>query len=345
MVKQRITSKDVAKLAKVSPTTVSFVLNNVAGIRISQETRQRVKRAARRLNYHPDATARRMVTGKTHVLGFVLRQSADQSLADFFLPQVLGGLAHGAAEHGYHILFELVSPEDHTGAYTRLIREHHVDGIILSGPRLDDRELVNIHAEGAAVVLLGQLPKSNIPYVDVDNIGGAERATRHLLDLGHHRIALITNAPLAYTASTDRLKGYTQALRAAGIPYDKSLVRFGNFTPASGAIAMDDLLRCKPAPTAVFVASDTVAFGALHAISRHGLSVPHDLALVAFDDVPLSQFLVPPLTTLRLPAYELGKHAANLLVRLIRKEPTSPKILLETELIVRESCGASLKKS
>jgi DNA-binding LacI/PurR family transcriptional regulator len=133
-------------------------------------------------------------------------------------------------------------------------------------------------------------------------------------------------------------------LTTAGVNYDEALVRCGNFTPQSGLIAMTELLNLRPRPTAVFVASDTVAFGALHAIRRCGLCVPQDLALVGFDDVPLSEFLDPPLTTLRLPAYRLGQGAADLLVRLIRKEPIeNMHVLLGTELIVRESCGASIR--
>lgn len=344
MAKRRATSKDVADLARVSRTTVSFVLNNVAGMRISQKTRERVQRAAQRLNYHPDATARRMVSGRTHVIGFVLRQSVDQAFADFFLPPVLSGLSQGAAAQGYHILFERAAPDDSGTTYARLIHERHVDGIVLSGPRLDDRELFRIRAEGASIVLLGQLPNADIPFVDVDNIGGAARATEHLLQLGHRRIAFISNAPLTFTSSADRLKGYRRALTAAGAPYRDSLVCYGNFTPQSGHAAMKQLLTRRPRPTAVFVASDTVAFGALHAIHQSDLRVPEDLALVSFDDVPLSEFVEPPLTTLRLPAMQLGRDAADLLIRLIGKERIdNPHVLLDTNLIVRKSCGASLK--
>jgi DNA-binding LacI/PurR family transcriptional regulator len=339
---RRTTARDVAELAGVSRTTVSFVLNAVPGMRIPDETRQRVQEAARRLNYHPDATARRMASRRTHVIGFVLRQSPEQVFADHFLPQVLNGFSRAAAAQGYHTLFEPIPPEDKAGAYTRLIRERHVDGIVLSGPRFDDPALLQIHAEGAPVVLLGQLPNTSIPFVDVNNVGGARVATAHLLGLGHRRIAFITNAPLAYTASADRLAGYRQALADASLPYDEALVRYGNFTPQSGQGAMAELLAVTPRPTAVFVASDTVALGALHTIRQHDLRVPEDLALVGFDDIPLAEFVVPPLTTIRLPAAGEGWGAAELLIRLIEGEDEirNPQVLLETELIVRESCGA-----
>ena len=340
---KRSTAQDVAELAGVSRTTVSFVLNSVPGVRISDETRQRVLNAARQLQYHPDATARRMVTGRTNVIGFVIRQSPDQAFADYFLPQVLSGLSRAVSAQNYHILIEPIPPEDQTGAYTRLIRERHVDGIVLSGPRFDDQELLRIHAEGAPVVLMGQLPNTDLPFVDVDNVGGAETATRHLIALGHRRIALITNADPDYTASVDRLAGYRRALEAADIPYDESLVRYGDFTSRGGATAMTSLLRLKPPPTGVFVASDTGALGALQAIRNNGLRVPEDLAMVGFDDAPPSEFIEPPLTTIRLPAYGLGWAAADMLMRLVVGEQIrQPAVILETELIVRKSCGFEL---
>lgn len=343
---KRVTTKEVAEQAKVSRTTVSFVLNNVAGIRISEETRQRVLEAARRLNYHPDATARRMVTGRTQILGFVLRQSPDQVFADRFLPQVLTGLSRAASAQGYHLMLEPIPLDAAADVYTKLIRERHVDGIILSGPRFDDQDLLRIHSEGAPIVLMGRLPNTDIPFVDVDNVGGAFTATKHLIDLGHRRIGLITNADPEYTASADRLSGYRQALESAGIPFDLALVRYGDFTPQGGDAAMSDLLHVTPRLTAVFIASDTVALGALRAIRRADLHVPDDLAIVGFDDVPLIDLIDPPLTTVRLPAYGLGWGAADMLIRLIGKENIAqPFVTLETELIIRKSSGVKLNLS
>ncbi|HSD82373.1 MAG TPA: LacI family DNA-binding transcriptional regulator, partial [Anaerolineae bacterium] len=237
---KRSTAKDVADLAKVSRTTVSFVLNNVPGMRISDETRQRVIEAVRQLDYHPDATARRMVKGRTNIIGFVLRQTPDQVFSDRFLPEVLHGLSKAASAQGYHILIEPAPPDD-PSSYMRLIRERHVDGVVLSGPRFDDEDLLRVHAEGAPVVLMGQLPNSGLPFVDVDNVGGALLATQHLISLGHRRLAFISNAKTAYTASAQRLSGYQHALAEAGLRCDESLIRYGNFTAMSGEAAMNDL--------------------------------------------------------------------------------------------------------
>jgi len=340
---KRATAAEVAELAGISRTTVSFVLNNVPGMRISEETRQRVLDAARKLNYHPDSTARRMVTGQTNMIGFVLRQSPDQAFSDHFFPQVLHGMSQAAATQDFHLLFEVIPPEDHSGVYMKLLNERHVDGIVLSGPRSDDLELRRVSEQGANIVLLGQMPGENIPYVDVNNIGGAKTAAQHLLSLGHTRIGMITNAPLAYTASADRLAGYQQALSETGIVIDQSLVQLGNFTVDSGQTAMCALLALDPPPTAVFVASDTVALGALQAIQEAGLRVPQDMAVCGFDDIPLAKFLTPSLTTVQLPAYGLGFAAAELLIRMISKDMIrNPHVILSTELIIRNSCGALL---
>jgi DNA-binding LacI/PurR family transcriptional regulator len=337
---KRATAAEVAEIAGVSRTTVSFVLNGVPGMRISDDTRQRVLDAARQLNYHPDATARRMVSGHTNIIGFVLRQSPDQVIADHFLPPVITGLSQAASAQNFHLLLEPIPPEDHSGVYLRLVQERHVDGIVLSGPRSDDVDLLQVPAVGGSFVLLGQMHDSTIPSIDVNNVGGAELATNHLLQLGHRSIGFISNADLAYTASADRLSGYRQALESAGIPYEANNVRLGSFTYQSGYNAMNELLDQAPGMTAVFVASDTVALGALQAIRNRGLKVPEDISLCGFDDIPLSQFIDPPLTTVRLPAFGLGWGAADLLIRLINGDTVrETHVILDTELVVRQSTG------
>jgi LacI family transcriptional regulator len=184
------------------------------------------------------------------------------------------------------------------------------------------------------------LPNSSVSFVDVDNRSAARQAVEHLIHLGHQRIGCITNAPSEYTGSADRLAGYRDALQAAGLPYDEQLVRFGNFAPESGYEMARSLLQESPQPTALFVASDVVAFGAMSAIRELGLTIPGDIALVGFDDVPLARYTNPPLTTIRLPATELGKKAGQTLVSLIQ-EGKGEQTLLKTELVVRMSCGTA----
>ncbi len=334
---KRTTSLDVAKKAGVSRTTVSFVLNNVADVNISESTRQRVLEAAKTLSYYPNAAGRKLVSGKSRTLGLVLCQSAQQVSADALLPQVLLGFEQAAIQEGYQVLLKPVEPNDSLG-YTKLVNENFVDGILLSGPRQDDEEIIRLHQSGFPVMLMGQLPGSTIPFVDIDASAGAETATYHLIERGHRRIAMITNAPLRFTSAQQRLEGYSRALNNAGLTVDPSLVKEGNYTPSSGYHAMMELLSVSPRPTAVFVASDVVALGAVLAIKSASLCIPQDLALVGFDDIPLSEYFDPPLTTIHLPALGLGLAAGERLIRLIQNEDLDTEaVLLNSELVVRAS--------
>ena len=335
--KKRSTSTDVARLAGVSRTTVSFVLNDVLGVSISDVTRKRVLDAARELDYHPNIVGKKLVSGKSYTIGLVLCQLPEQIFTDAFLPQVILGVEQAAIQQGFHVLLKPIDPNE-TGGYTSLIRENHVDGILLSGPRLDDKALVELHEEGVPIMLMGQLPGTAIPFVDVDATAGAQAAINHLITLGHQRIGMITNAPLTYTSAQQRRAGYLQAMNDSGLTVDESLIQEGNYTPSSGFLAMAALLEIIPRITAVFVASDVVAMGALLAIKRAGLHVPKDIALAGFDDIPLAEYFDPPLTTVHLPAYGLGWAAGERLIRLIRGEGLNEhSLLLESKLIARQS--------
>jgi len=306
-------------------------------VSISEPTRQRVLEAAKKLKYYPDATGRKLVSGKSSTLGLVLRQSPEQVFADALLPQVLLGIEQAATTQGFQVLLKPLEPDDNTG-YMRLINENHVDGIILSGPRQDDTEIVRLYRDGFPVILMGQLPEGGIPFVDIDAVANASCAIEHLIDLGHACIAMITNASLVYTSAQQRRSGYLKALQRAGIEPNASYLREGNYTPVSGYEAMNELLKVKPTPTAVFVASDVVALGAILAIKRKGLRIPDDIAMVGFDNIPLAEYYDPPLTTLRLPAYGLGWAAGERLIRLINGEELDMEsVLLESELITRQS--------
>lgn len=334
---KRSTSLDVAKKAGVSRTTVSFVLNNVPGMSISESTRKKVLDAAQFLNYHPNVAGRKLVSGKSNTIGLILCQSPEQVFADAFLPQVIFGVEQAAMEQSFHVMLKQVEPDD-TKGYIRLINENHVDGIILSGPRQDDREIVRLHREGVPVMLMGQLPDTSIPFVDIDAASGAETAVRHLIELGHRQIAIITNAPLTYTSAQQRQNGYLRALQKAGLQINESLIKEGSYTPASGFDQMNALLNLPVRPTAVFIASDVVAMGAILAIKRAGLCIPKDIAIAGFDDIPLAAYFDPPLTTIRVPAFGLGWAVSERLIRLIRNEGLDQNgVFLKSELILRES--------
>ncbi len=334
---KRTTSWDVANLAGVSRTTVSFILNNVPGVSISAATRERVLEAAKKLNYSPNAAGRKLVSGKSYTIGLVLCQSPEQIFTDAFLPQVILGVEQAAIQQGFHVLLKPVDPND-TGGYARLITENHVDGILLSGPRQDDKALVRLHQQRVPILLMGQLPGTDIPFVDVNATAGAELAVDHLTGLGHQHIGMITNASLNYTSAQQRRDGYLEALKKAGLPMNEALIKEGNYTPASGFESMKSLLQLTPRPTAVFIASDVVAIGAMLAIKEAGLRIPKDIAVVGFDDIPLAEYYDPPLSTIRLPAFGLGWAGGERLIRLIQGESLNDaSLLLESKLITRQS--------
>ena len=332
--RRRPTSADVATRAGVSRTTVSFVLNDRPGANISPPTRERVLLAAAELGYHPHAPARILAGGKSHTLGFVLRQSPEQVAGDASLAETLRGLATAARAAGFRVMVEPLDPEG--GSYEGLLRAQHVDGLVVSGPRIDDEGLVRLARDGFPIVLQGSLPGLDVASVDIDNVSGARRAVEHLIGLGRRRIAFITNAPLAYTAARERRDGYRDALAAANIEYDERLVAEAAFDAGSGHRAMAALLKRGPIDAA-FVASDVVAFGAIAAIREAGLTVPRDVSVVGFDDIALAAFFDPPLTTVRLPAFDLGLAAGTALLDRVAGRSLPDRTLLPTELIVRSS--------
>jgi LacI family transcriptional regulator len=333
MARSRPTSADVAARAGVSRTTVSFVLNYRTDVQISDETRQRVFKAASELGYHPHAPARQLAGGRSHVLGLVLRQSAEQVAGDATLAETLRGIASAARAAGSRVMVEPLAPE---GTYDRLLRSQHADGLIVSGPRLDDPSLAELVRDGFPIVLQGSMPGLDVPSVDVDNVAGTRGAVEHLVSLGHRRIACVTNARLTYTSARERLQGYREALEAAAIDFDPDLVAEGAFDSASGERATSELLK-RTTFSAMLVASDVLALGAFGALREANRRVPDDVSIVGFDDIPLAAYFDPPLTTVRLPAFELGQAAGRALVDRIADRAVPQRTLLPTELIVRGS--------
>jgi DNA-binding LacI/PurR family transcriptional regulator len=343
LARRQARSQDVATLAGVSRTTVSFVLNNVPGVKISEETRQRVLDAARQLDYYPTAAARSLASGKTHRIALVLGEGQKRLAADAFLPTFLQGITASIHRRGYLLVLQMAEDVPSHEAYARLIREQQVDGLILSGPRSDDPLLAELAEDQFPMILHGQLDDCPLPCIDVDNKAGAYQAVTHLIGLGHRRIGFISNAPLSYSGAIERFVGYQQALTEHDIPLDDDLLGIAEFLPETGQAAMEKLMELSMPPTALFAASDVVAIGAMSAVRARGKSVPEDVAVVGFDDIFLASYAHPPLTTVHVPAYGLGWTAAEVLVSMIEGEGEIASVTLETELVIRESCGAEVQ--
>lgn len=337
------TLEQVAKLAGVSRSTVSRVINNHPNVR--PEIRERVLQVIKEIGYQPHAAARSLVTRRTQIIGVIIPEAVTKIFTDPFFPLFLRGATEICNARQYHLMLSLFTGLiDRQELYRRVLRSGYLDGVIVASASLNDPIIPNLLSDKIPFVSVGRYPDERVNYVDVDNVGGARMAVEHLIRLGHRRIATITG-PLDMVASQDRLNGYRQALEANGIPVDESLIVEGDFTEGSGMLGMQRLLPASP--TAVFVASDMMAIGALRTLRQIGLRVPDDVAIVSFDDIPLASSIEPPLTTVRQPIERLGAIAAELLLSLLerpsRERMPVQRIVLPTELVIRASCGAVKK--
>jgi DNA-binding LacI/PurR family transcriptional regulator len=339
----RVTSTDIARHAGVSRTTVSFVLNEIAGV--SPKTRDRVLTTARKLGYVPNSAARMLVSGRSHTLGLVISR-ADLLLVDAFIPRLLYGIGRVCNSCGYKLLVEAVEESSKASAYLDLARSKRIDALMVLNPQVADKGLVKLIDMRFPVIIFGSIrhPKEN--SVNTDDLGAAREATSHLVSLGHRRIAHISYAALSYLAADARFQGYRQALKEGGIAFNKKLLAIGNFSSESGFDAMNEILQNRVIPTALFASNDTIAVGAMAAIRAAGLSVPGDIAVVGFDDLPFAAFTNPALTTVRSQAKELGEHAAHAAISLLEGKPVGiRRRVIPLELIVRESCGAANRRN
>jgi LacI family transcriptional regulator len=336
----RVTIRELAHLSGVSIGTVSRALNGYTDV--NPETRERIMRLARELDYTPAAAARSLVTQRSHVIGVFLETGeGNPDLQHPFFHEVLVGLKHEIGAGGYDLLlFASERPGNGYGdhSYLKRARHHSVEGVVLMGVDADDPEIRRLTRSGLPCVGVDcAVAGPATEFVMSDNPAGAAVAVGHLCDLGHRRIATITGL-VETRPGADRLRGYRDALRARGLAFRDEYVAYGDFYVESGRSAMAQLLALDEPPTAVVCASDMMALGAIRAVAEAGLSVPDDVSIVGFDDIQLAGHVQPPLTTLRQDKARLGAEAGRALTRLIAADPAVPEAMtLPVELIVRGS--------
>lgn len=335
-----VTIREVARRAGVSIATVSYVLNESAPI--SEETRARVLAAAAELGYRPSALARGLRARQSHTIGYSWHHVPRDRWHPILDP-FLYSMAQAAEAEGYHILtFAQPADGDPWRPYQELMLTGRVDGFILSETNRDDPRIRYLLDHDFPFVAFGRANEEwDFPYVDVDNAAGTRMAVEHLVELGHRRIAVIAWPEDSLTGSY-RLQGYLEGMTAAGLPVDPDWIIRTEHAEAAGRQAMQMLLALPPdrRPTAVVTMSDLMAIGAMNALYEAGLQPGRDVSVVGFDDVPMAQYLRPPLTTLRQPIAEVGAKVVEMLLKLIRGEPLPERrVLLPPRLIVRESSG------
>jgi LacI family transcriptional regulator len=336
---KRISAQDVARFAGVSRTTVSFVINNTPGKQISEDTRRRVLEAAAVLGYIPNEDARRLALLKTRSIGVFIRHS-QYVYSDVFISRVVEGMAQAVNRNRIQLVIQPMGIQEES--YISLARQDNVEGIILINSREDDSALHEVIDQKFPAVTIDYLGEIPIDQVYVDNRRAASAMVEFLVQRGHRKIGMITHAPTLYTASRDRLNGYQDIVKTYGLRCLDGWVQYGDFSEESGYQAMNTILSLPEIPSAVFVANDVVAYGAIKAARDAGVSIPEDISFVGFDDDYLSRYLNPPLTTMALPAAGLGSKAVSILIdrlnnRLPANEPV--RIVLPTHISVRQSCS------
>ncbi len=328
------TLEQVGALAGVSRATVSRVVNGSP--RVSAEARVQVERAVAKLGYVPNRAARSLVTRRTDSIALIVAEPESRFFSEPFFAGVVRGVSAALVETDVQLVLLMAQDAAHRGRLERYVTGGHVDGVLLASLHGDDPLPRTLQRAGVPTVLVGR-PAGDAPdsYVEADNRGGAMEAVVHLVGRGHRRIATITG-PMDMAVGQDRLDGYQDGLRAAGLPADPQLVEGGDFTE-EGAAAMRRLLEREPGLDAVFAASDLMAAGALRALKAAGRRVPGDVAVIGFEDSMTARYAEPQLTTVSQPVEEMGRQATRLLLAKVAGGAASMSVILKTELVVRAS--------
>ena len=335
-INMKINIKDVADKAEVSTATVSRVLNDFPGVR--KNTKIKVLKAVRELNYEINAIARSLRQKKTNSIGIIVENVLSQ-----FYSEIAKSVEDTSNKFGYHTI--LCNGDENPKKeleYLRILKSNRVDGIILVPTGKNLKYIHSLLNTRIKVIFLDRLVEGvNCDAVLVDNIHGAYKAVKHLIDQGYKKIGIV-NGYLDRTTGTERLKGYLKAIEEAGIARDDSLIKIGNFKKESGKKLTEELLRQPNKPEAIFTTNIDMSMGALIAIKKIGLIIPDDIGIVCFDDSDWASIFEPPITVVRQPVYQVGSMTAELLIKKIEnKENASihkPTIVtLNTELIIRES--------
>jgi DNA-binding LacI/PurR family transcriptional regulator len=323
--------KDIARLAHVSHSTVSRALKSSS--LIAPETAARVKRIAREVGYRPSAVARGLVTRRTMMIGVVVT-----AVSDPFISEVVGGIEDTARRAGYSVYLAEsgADPERETGV-VRSFAERRVDGIVVTASRVGALYTPLLEEMGVPIVLVNnQHPGEFVHSVIIENVEGSRLVTDYLLGLGHRRIAYLADR-FGYQSNTERFAGYREALEQRGVPFLPELLAEGDGKAEGGLAATEELLSRPEPPTAIFCYNDMTAMGALRAAYKRGVRVPLDLSITGFDDLAISSFFCPPLTTVRQPMRQMGLLAMETLLALLANRGAGVTLRVPAELVVRES--------
>ena len=331
--------KDVAKMAGVSTSTVSRVLTRPEVVK--KKTRDKVMAVVEALNYKPNLVARQFRRNETKIILVVVPNITEQ-----FFSKILKGIDAVASKNAYKVLLcDTANSVDKEMEYINLLHQKQADGMILLTARIDKEKLLDLANQFPVVLACEYIDVAKIPTVSINNVSSSREITEYLITLGHKNIAHITGC-IEGIVSRDRVEGYKQALALHHINFKEAYVIEGDATIQSGYLQMKKLLNFTNPPTALFAHNDEMAIGAISAVKEQGLKVPDDIAIVGFDDLEISRIVEPQLTTINQPRFEIGKKAMELLLMRIKNETIkNEKLVLEYELIIRDSCGGKIIKN
>ncbi len=329
--------RDVAARAEVSIQTVSNIVNERFHL-MGDQTRARVERAMVDLGYHPNVAARTLRSERSETLCFLLLDEGNRFLADPMTDLVIAGIGDVARDRGYGVLIRAARPDEPDPSLLKPLLENRADGafLFLSGePELRRWYVSRLADLGSPFVLLEASEEPQLVTVCAADRDGARELTNHLISAGHERIAFLTTA-VPWPMLEQRMLGYLDALKAGGL--EPMAFSGGLWTPGSGADQAGPILDGAQPPTAIMCGNDLLALGVIRAVRRRGLSVPDDVAVTGFDDFDFSEFTDPPLTTVRIPGYEIGRAAAQTLVEVLEgATPSERQLVLPVELKLRDS--------
>jgi len=333
----KTTIADIAKRANVSKMTVSRVLNGKG--HVAQSTINKVKKVIEDVGYQPNLLARGLASKRTMFLGVIIPK-IEHMFMDNYIAQIISGVTDVSIENKYRIILCPVDPDGEQNGmeYLNLARGKMLDGMILLKTKFNDTNIPILAESGFPFVLVNHKRYSqNVNFVDSQNTKGAKMAVEYLYNKGHRKIAFVAGS-LDETNAKDRLKGYEEAIKIFKLQYRDEWIINGDFDKEKAYREAEKLLNHQEKPTAIFCSDDYMAIGVIDRIKEYGLSVPDDIAIVGFDDIEIGAYIKPSLTTIRQPIYDLGKSAAETLLKIINKEQNTPvRKLLNVELVQRES--------
>ena len=333
----RVTLKELARQAGVHPSTISRIVNDDPRLRVSEDTRKRVKNLLDKTGYRPDGMARGLKLRQSFVLGVLIPDVLNPLFAAIFR-----GVEDVALEHGYTVILSSTDGQpDRERDVLLALQARRIDGMVVASASLRDPSVRWLRQQPIPHVLVNRYSDLKDPFVGTDDETGARIATQHLISLGHKRIAHLAGSQRVSTAVLRR-RGYLAALKAAGIQPDPNLVVEAGLIAGGGVSATRRLLALRNPPTAAVAVNDVAAIGAYDAVEQLGLKIPKDLAVTGYNDVPLAGRLRPGLTTIRVPAVEFGRESARLLLEQLTTGKVSTKrIVLPPHLVVRGSTDPS----